>query len=117
MQVLHDQFLCQRLPYIPECLESSPLIGELLTCQTEFGNPSDPYAVVVMYNNTSIVIGHVPRHISTVCHFFLRRNGNIICQVTGKRSYSSDLVQGRLEIPCTFTFSGTDCNDQGTKAN
>ena len=88
----------------------TPLIGELLICQTEFGNPSDPYTVAVMYNNTSIVIGHVLRHISTVCHFFLRRNGNIICQVTEKRSYSLDLVQGRLEIPCTLTFSGTDCN-------
>ena len=35
---------------------------------------------------------------------------NFFCQVTGKRRYSSDLVQGGVEIPCTLTFSGTDCN-------
>ncbi len=32
----------------------------------------------------------------------------IVCQVTGCRRYSSDLVQGGLEIPCTYTFSGDD---------
>ena len=48
----------------------------------------------------------MPRTISTVFHFFLRRGGNITCQVTGPRQYSSDLAQGGLELPCAYTLSG-----------
>ena len=62
------------------------------------------YAVAVISNDT--IVGHVPRTISAVCHFFLRRNGNILCQVTGRRRRSEDLVQGGLEVPCTLTFTG-----------
>ena len=83
--------------------------GEILICQTEFGNFHDPYAVAVLTSNDTIV-GHVPRNISAVCHFFLRKNGNIICQVTGRRRYSLDLAQGGLEVPCSLTFSGAECH-------
>ena len=31
----------------------------------------------------------------------------ITCQVTGARRYSSDLAQGSLEVPRTYTFVGT----------
>ncbi len=83
----------------------NPVIGEMLTCQAEFGNIHDPYAVAVVASNSSIV-GHVPCHISAVCNFFIRRGGTIVCQVTGRRCRSSDLVQGGLEIPCSYTFCG-----------
>ncbi len=85
----------------------NPLIGENLTCQPEFGNIHDLYSVAVVASSSSIV-GHVPRSISALCTFFIRRGGTIVCQVTGRRRYSSDLVQGGLEIPCTYTFSGGD---------
>lgn len=88
------------------------LVKIILICQTEFGNLHNPYAVAILTTNDTIV-GHVPRNISNIsaaCHFFLRRYGNIICQVTGRRRYSSDLAQGGLEVPCSLTFSGAECH-------
>ena len=43
-----------------------------------------------------------------MCHIFIRRSGEIRCEVTGPRRYSSDLPQGGLEIPCTLTFTGKE---------
>lgn len=37
---------------------------------------------------------------------FLRRKGNLECEVTGSRKFSSDLPQGGLEIPCKWIFKG-----------
>ena len=88
----------------------NPTLGEELVCETEFGNIRDPYAVAVQRLATSSsfkTVGHVPRHIFAICFFFINRGGNITCQVTGSRRYSADLVQGGLEIPCLYTFSGS----------
>ena len=52
-----------------------------------------------MKNSTAV--GHVPRKISSVCSLFLRKNGTLVCKVTGSRRYSRDMPQGGLEIPCT----------------
>ena len=85
----------------------TPFIGETLLCEPEFGNIEDPYAVKIV-DSASVTIGHVPRKISTLCHMFLLRSGSIICQITGPRRYSIDLVQGGLEVPCNFIFTGFD---------
>ena len=45
-----------------------------------------------------IVVGRLPRNISTPCHLFLRKGGNISCVVNGARGFSADLVQGGLEV-------------------
>ena len=42
--------------------------------------------------------------ISAICSIFIKRGGNVMCQVAGARRYSSDLVQGVLEIPCILKF-------------
>ena len=81
----------------------NPTTGEYLTCRLEFGNIHDPYAVAVVRSTSSSTVGHIPRRISAVCHIFLRRNGNISCQVTGERRYSVDLPQGGMEVPCKLT--------------
>ena len=83
----------------------NPEIGEVLLCEQEFGNLHDPYAVPVVRED-NVVVGHVPRTISALCYFFLRRNGMILCQVTGRRRRSVDLPQGGMEVPCTLTFVG-----------
>ena len=82
----------------------SPVLSEALMCELEFGNVHDPYAVAV--KTSTGTVGHITRSISALCHFFIRRNGVITCQVTGARRYSSDLAQGGLEVPCTYTFVG-----------
>ena len=83
----------------------TPVIGEELLCEREEGNPNDRYAVPVL--NVSMVVGHVARHISTLCNVFLRRGGSISCIITGRRLYSRDLPQGGMEIPCKYRFVGS----------
>ena len=39
---------------------------------------------------------------------FIDQGGDITCVVTGNRRYSSDLVQGGLEIPCSIIFRGKE---------
>ena len=36
----------------------------------------------------------------------MSRGGNIEAVVTGPKQYAADLDQGRLDIPCWFTFTG-----------
>jgi hypothetical protein len=89
----------------------TPVVGEGLICRAEFGNVHDPYAIAVqklsLELTSAITVGHVPRNFSAVCHCFMGNGGTITCQVTGVRRYSADLIQGGLEVPCTYTFAGT----------
>ena len=78
--------------------------GEELPCEREAGNRVDAFGVAVMKDG--MVVGHIPRKISSICSLYLRRGGLIICRVTGSRRYSEDLIQGRLEIPCVLIFKG-----------
>ena len=82
------------------------VVDEEFPCKREAGNRFDPFAVAVMKSDTTTVIGHVPRRISSICSLFLRKEGSITCLVTGHRRFSADLVQGGLEIPCVLRFQG-----------
>ncbi len=55
-----------------------------------------------------VIVGNLPRCISTACSMFLRRIGTIRCQVSGSKQYSRDLPQGGLKIPCILIFLGHD---------
>ena len=108
------------------------MIGERLHCEREAGNVHDLYNIIVAVVKSGVVVGHVPRKMSSVCSLFLRHGGVIHCTVTGTRCYSQDLVQGGLQIPCILHFEGnqldtvkaeklikaalrivkTDCDDQ-----
>ena len=77
-------------------------VGQVLPCQRERGNVHDPYAVAIV--ERGVVVGHVPRAISSVCYLFLGKSGTISCQVTGTKHYSRDLPQGGLEVPCKLIF-------------
>ena len=44
-------------------------IGETLSCRRETDNLMDPYAVAVI--KAGVVVGHIPRTISTLCSMFL----------------------------------------------
>ena len=89
----------------------NPNIGEQLHCKMEHGNIHDMYAVArvvaVTRDREDIVVGHLPRNISTPCHLFLRKGGNISCVVNGARRFFADLVQGGLEVPCRLVFQGS----------
>ena len=49
------------------------VLGEQLQCQRETDNSHDIFAVAVV--RSGVVVGHVPRKISSVCSLFLRRGG------------------------------------------
>ena len=68
-------------------------------------NPSNLY-VMAAKNDTGTVVGHISRTISAVCSLLLHRDGNIVCEVTGSRRASVDLLQGGLKVPCMLKFAG-----------
>ena len=67
------------------------VIGEELQCSLDDGNLHDPFAVAVVKNG--FTVGHL-------------KQGAISCVVIGFQRYSSDLVQGGLEVPCKIIFRG-----------
>ena len=84
--------------------EWTPFIAEKLECEREEASEQDPYAVAIVKRTAgrrTKIVGHVPRRISTP-GLFLQRSGNIKCTITEARRYSSDLLEGRLEVPCTL---------------
>ena len=86
----------------------NPTIGDKLDCLRDCANVKDRYAVSVIDPSTKATVGHLPKKISKVCSLFLRRGGTVTCEVTGGRSYSHDLPQGGLEIPCLLIFTGKE---------
>ena len=51
----------------------NPFVGEELQCKIEHGNAHDIYTVAVIRED--IVVGHLPRNISTPCHLFYTKVG------------------------------------------
>ena len=85
----------------------NPIIGYVLVCKQEVGNDSDRFAVAVCPLESSgspLTVGHISREISRICWYFLEEDGSILCEITGARQYSRDLIQGGLEIPCLYHF-------------
>ena len=84
-----------------------PATGEVLSCKGEDGNIMDPYAIAIMKG--SEIIGHVPRKISAACYLFIQKGGILTCIITdSNHQYSSDLLQGGLQIPCKLVFESHD---------
>lgn len=87
--------------------EWDPHVGEELTTEREDGNPHDRHAVSVKKEGR--IVGHLPRRVSKVAWYFLKRGGTFNVEVTGKRR-RSPLEQGGLEIPCLMKFTGKKKN-------
>lgn len=86
-----------------------PVIGEELHCHRETANMVDRYAVAVTKNDQ--IVGHLPKKISKLASLFIRRGGNIVCKVTGRRRRSLDLIQGGLEVPCQLYFVSEEAKE------
>ena len=65
------------------------LIGEGLHFHRELGNFHDPFSVALMKND--VIVGHIPKKISSVCSIFLLCEGSIYLRVIGSRCYSRHL--------------------------
>lgn len=85
-------------------------IDEELPCEREVGNRHDSFAVAVKKDAT--IVGHVPRYMSAICSIFIRRGGSIVCKVTGSGTYSADLPQGGMDVPCLLIFKSSDSECQ-----
>ena len=78
----------------------TPVIGEELTVIPEENNDHDRHAIAVMKDGE--VVGHVPRELSKILYFFLRRSGSrVSCVITGRRKYGVG-----LEVPCIYKING-----------
>jgi len=66
----------------------------------------DKYAMAVKSDDKTI--GHIPKDLSKITYFFLKKDGKFNVKITGPRQYSRDLIQGGMELPCTYTYSTTD---------
>ena len=82
----------------------TPTVGEVLATQREHGNPEDAYAVAVT-TESGTTVGHIPREISKIAWHFIGHDGEITCRITGRRQRSV-LLEGGLEVPCKYTFTG-----------
>ena len=58
-----------------------PTIGEVLSCERDIRNSHDTFAVAI--KNSSEVVGHIPRFLSSICSIFIRRGREIVCRITG----------------------------------
>ncbi len=77
----------------------TPSIGEVLALQTEEDNHHDKFAVSVMKDGE--IVGHLPRCLSKISFYFLKRGGEINCTVVGKRKKGKG-----LEVPCLYIYAG-----------
>ena len=72
-------------------------VGEELNCWHERDNFKD-------FLKESLIVGHMPKKISSICPVFLQSSGTITCKVTGNWQYLADLDQGGLKVPCKLLF-------------
>ena len=83
------------------------VLGEVLITERELHKVADHYSVAVK-KHSGETVGHLPKKISMFCSMFIDKGGDVTCLVTGNRRYSSDLIQGDLEIPCSIVFRGKE---------
>ena len=98
---------CYKWPYVRGYHEyksvCSPTVGETLRLTTELTNPKDPFAVAVIRDDC--VVGHIPRTVSQIVSFFLRKDGSgSFCEVTG--AMVNCAAEFCLDILCIYWFYG-----------
>ena len=77
-----------------------PYIGQCLRVSREENNDHDDYAISVI-NTSGTVVGHALRKMSRTFWYFLRHEGEIECEITGRSKRGNG-----LEVPCTYHCTG-----------
>ena len=67
----------------------------------------DNYAIVLI-NSELVTVGHLPKFMSKLAHFFVKHAGKIRCEITDSKRYSSDAEQGGLEVPAKIIFQNSN---------
>ena len=98
-----------RLPCVQKCIDpNSTWVSQNQTRYGEFGRPICSKSIqnsIVKSHLSEDWSGHVPRNLSRLIWHFLQHDGKIMCEITSSRRQSL-LVQGGLELPCTYKFVG-----------
>ena len=76
--------------------------GEVLECMRELHSIQGQYAVTVKKKKTGTIMGHLPRRLSGVCSFFLRRGSTMSFTVTGGEKI---LRRSVYHVELTFVYS------------
>ena len=77
-----------------------PVIGQQLCVLSEHNNPHHKRAVAVYKDG--VIVGHVPRELSKTFWFFIKHDGKVECEVTGRRKCGKG-----LEVPCIYKLKGS----------
>ena len=85
-------------------------IGSVLSAKHEddpqsLVHPKHPIALI---NIESVTVGHLPKFMSKLAHFFVKHAGKIRCEITVSKRCSFDLEQGDLEIPAKTIFQNSN---------
>ena len=67
----------------------------------------DKYAIALT-NSDSVTVGDLQKFMSKLAHFFVKHDGEIRCEITGSKRYSSNLELGGLEIPVKIIFQNSN---------
>ena len=67
----------------------------------------DKYAIALI-DSESVTVGHLPKFLSKMAHFFVKHAGKIRCETTDSKRYFSDLEQGGLEIQAKIIFQNSN---------
>ena len=82
----------------------SPIVGEVLQCYREENNRYDRNAIGVYKRQgvqSTLLVGRVPRELSSEFARALDRGRSITCTIAGQRENR----RGRgLEVPCTYSL-------------
>ena len=105
--LLRMVLVCQRDYHVYQTVWT-PAVGETLRLAVEPTNSHDIYAVALIqdaWDETVRVVGHVPRNVSCVISFFLKKDDCVdYCEVTGERTNHGAGLG--LEIPCVHRIYG-----------
>ena len=85
-------------------------IGSILSAKHEDDPQSlvhDKYAIALI-NSEPVTVGHLPKFMSKLAHFFVKHTGKIKRKITGSKRNSSDLEQGGLEIPAKIIVQNSN---------
>ena len=82
----------------------SPHVGDLLATARETINLYDRHAIAVL--SGPVIVGHLPKEISKVCHHFIKRGGVIQVEIIDSTYRRSPIREGGLEIPAVLIFFG-----------
>ena len=86
-----------------------PHFEETFITLHETSNGYDRHTMVIYRNSDAgVVVGHLPRIITNICHYFTRHGGIIRGRVTSHRIHSEEA--GSMEIPRRLKFAGSSRN-------